>query len=84
MPELTWRSEVSHDPAAFRVSLIVRQTGALYRLPLEIGIETDQGLRLERVQLDEPLPEFRFFSTAEPRRVLVDPRRWLLAKITSE
>jgi hypothetical protein len=45
---------------------------------------TDQGLRLERVQLDEPLREFRFFSPSEPRRVLVDPRRWLLAKITPE
>jgi hypothetical protein len=84
VPELTWRSEISREPAGFRVSLIVRQTGALYHLPLEVGIETDQGMRLERVRLDEPFRQFQFFSAAEPRRVLVDPRRWLLAKITSE
>jgi hypothetical protein len=84
VPELTWRSEVSPERGGFRVSLTLRQTGALYHLPLEIGIETDQGLRLERVQLDEPLREFQFFSPSEPRRVLVDPRRWLLAKITPE
>ena len=84
VPELTWRSEVSPERGGFRVSLTLRQTGPLYHLPLEIGIETDQGLRLERVQLDEPLREFQFFSPSEPRRVLVDPRRWLLAKITPE
>ena len=84
VPELTWRSEVVREAGGFRVSLTVRQTGALYRLPLEVGIETDQGLRLERVQLDEPVREFGFFTSAEPRRVLVDPRRWLLAKMTPE
>ena len=84
VPELTWRSVVHPERDGFQVSLTVWQTGALYHLPLEIGIETDQGLRLERVRLDEPLVEFQFFSPAEPRRVLVDPRRWLLAKITSE
>ncbi len=84
VPELTWRSEVAREPGGFRVSLAVRQTGALYRLPLEIGIETDRGVRLERARLDERAGEFRFFSSEEPRRVLVDPRRWLLAKIVPE
>ncbi len=84
VPELTWRSEVSPERSGFLVTLTLRQTGALYHLPIEFGIETDQGTRLERVELDEPSREFRFFSPAEPRRVLVDPRRWLLAKITSE
>jgi aminopeptidase N len=84
VPELTWHSQISPESGGFRVSLTVRQTGPLYRLPLEIGIETDRGMRLELVRLDEPFREFQFFSAAEPRRVLVDPRRWLLAKITSE
>jgi hypothetical protein len=82
VPELTWHADIMPDSCGYRVAVSLRQTGALYNLPLEIGIEYAQGLRVERVQLDAPTREFRFWSASEPSRVLIDPRRWLLAKIT--
>jgi hypothetical protein len=83
VPELTWHADIAPDSGGYRVAVGLRQTGALYHLPLEIGIESAQGLRVERAQLDEPTQDFRFWSAAEPTRVFIDPRRWLLAKITA-
>jgi hypothetical protein len=37
-----------------------------------------------RVQLEEKAGSYQFRSTLRPTRVVIDPRRWLLAKITEE
>jgi hypothetical protein len=66
------------------VTVAIRQKGNLYRLPLEVGIDTERGLRLERVELTSATAEFRFSSPSPIQRIRIDPRRWLLAKITSE
>lgn len=84
VPELTWHAGIAPDSGGYRVTVSLRQTGAVYHLPLEIGIESAQGLRVDRVQLDEPTEDFRFWSASEPARVLIDPRGWLLAKITAQ
>jgi hypothetical protein len=83
VPELTWHADITPDSAGYRVAVSLRQAGSLYHLPLEIGIESAQGLRIERVQLDEVTRDFRFWSASEPTRVVIDPRRWLLARITA-
>jgi hypothetical protein len=82
VPELAWHSSVARDSSGWRVSVDVEQTGAPYHLPLEIGVETASGLQVERVALSEPRHAFSFRTASEPRRVLLDPRRWLLARIT--
>jgi hypothetical protein len=84
VPELSWRSTVTPDSGGYRITVSVRQTAMLYHLPLEIGVESPAGLRIERVQLNEPAREFRFWSAQAPSSVVMDPRRWLLAKITPE
>jgi hypothetical protein len=84
VPELTWHADITPDSGGYRVAVSLRQTGALYHLPLEIGLESAHGLNVERVQMDTPTQEFRFWSAREPTRVLVDPHRWLLAKITAQ
>jgi hypothetical protein len=84
VPEVVWHATITPDSGGYRVAVSLRQTGALYHLPLEIGIDSPQGSRIERVELDEPTRDFRFWSASEPTRVLIDPRRWLLAKITPE
>jgi hypothetical protein len=81
VPELSWRSEVRPDSGGYRVTVSLEQTGQLYHLPIEIGIETASGLRIERVQLNERTGEFQFRSVAEPSRITIDPHRWLLARI---
>jgi hypothetical protein len=84
VPDLTWHADITPDSGGYRVAVALRQVGILYQLPLEIGIESARGLRIERVQLDGPTRDFRFWSASEPTRVLIDPRRWLLAKITAQ
>ncbi len=81
VPELTWHADMAPDSGGYRVAVAVRQTGVPYHLPLEIGVESAAGLKVERVQLDMPTATFRLWSAAKPTRVLVDPHRWLLAKI---
>ena len=84
VPQLTWRAVTMPDSGGFRVTVSLEQTGALYHLPLEIGIESAQGTGRERVQLDQRAGDFRFWSASEPTRVVIDPRRWLLAKVTEQ
>jgi hypothetical protein len=84
VPELSWRADITPDSGGYRVAVSLRQSAALYHLPLEIGIESPGGLRVERVQLNEPAGEYRFWLAAVPTRVVIDPRRWLLAKITPQ
>jgi hypothetical protein len=83
VPELTWHADITPDSGGYRVAVSLHQTSALYHLPIEIGIESAQGLRIERVQLNEPTTDFRFWSASQPSRILIDPHRWLLAKITT-
>jgi hypothetical protein len=82
VPELSWRADIMPDSGGYRVAVSLRQSAALYHLPLEIGIESPGAMRVERVQLNEPAGEYRFWSAAVPTRVVIDPHRWLLAKIT--
>lgn len=85
VPEIAWHADITTDPAGgFRVEVAVGQTGALYRLPLEIGIDSEVGMIYQRVRLDEKSASFQFRSTLRPTRIVLDPRRWLLAKITEE
>jgi hypothetical protein len=84
VPELMWRAEITPDSGGHRVTVSIRQASAIYNLPLEIGFESAEGLRIERVQLDERAREFRFWFASEPTRVVIDPHRWLLAKITAQ
>jgi hypothetical protein len=94
VPQLAWHADVvpektvEPDGAAttvYRVVVHVRQTGDLYHLPLEIGMETPGGMKLERVRLERMAQTFELRATSRPRRVLLDPRHWLrLARITPE
>jgi aminopeptidase N len=83
VPELSWSAETHPDSGGYRVTVSVTQTATIYHLPLEIGIESQRELHLERVQMSEGANQYTFWSPTAPTRVLVDPRRWLLAKVTS-
>lgn len=84
VPHLTWHAAITPDSGGHRVIVSIRQTGDLFHLPLEIGIESARGMRVERVHLQEVAEEFAFWSASEPKRVLIDPHRWLLARLTEQ
>ena len=82
VPELTWHAAITPDSGGYRVAVSLRQAGALYHLPVELEIESAEGRRIERVQVDSATQQFQWWSASEPTRIVLDPRRWLLAKIT--
>ena len=75
----TWR----YDAGAKEVRLSLRQTqpGAVYRLPVEFGLD---GERVERVEMNSREAEFVFLAEKEPGSVRVDPNTWLLGTIFSK
>jgi hypothetical protein len=76
--EWAWRAEGT----GYRVTGRLRQTANLYRIPLEIGLVTATGTRVERVTMAGRETEFSFRSDAVPTDMVVDPRRWLLLRVT--
>lgn len=74
--EGTWR----YDAAAKRVHVSLRQTqpGAVFRLPLEFGLDSD---RLEKVEMNARGAEFTFAADQPPANVRLDPNTFLLATI---
>ncbi len=82
VPELAAEVAGSAPDDGSRVRVTVRQLGALYHLPLEIGLESAAGLRIERVELPAAAATtFTFDSAAPVTRVVLDPRRWLLMRL---
>ena len=82
VPELAWHADIRPDSGGYVVTVRLRQTGALYHLPLEIGMESARGMQVERVRLEAAAERFQFRCAQRPTRVRIDPHRWLLARIT--
>ncbi len=72
----TWR----YDAGAKQVRISLRQTqsGAVYRLLVEFGLDGD---RVERVEMNSREAEFVFLAEKESGAVRVDPNTWLLGTI---
>ena len=76
--EGTWR----YDPAAKRISVDLADAspGAVYRLPLDVGILADSAtpLRVEQIELTQRQQHFEFAAEKAPTSVRLDPNTWLL------
>ena len=75
----SWR----YDAAAREIEVDVSQTqsGAAYRIPLDIGITTEAGqspMRIERRELTDTRGRFLIPVDKEPAGVTLDPNTWLL------
>lgn len=68
------------EGGGFMVSGMIDQTGALYHLPVEIGIRTASGVRVEKVAVAEKVTSFSFRSKERPGDVVLDPNGWILMK----
>ncbi|MEO7456739.1 MAG: M1 family metallopeptidase [Gemmatimonadaceae bacterium] len=82
--EGTWR----YDAATKHVVVELAQTGdgALYRLPLEIGLAGDApaAMRIERIEMTQRQQHFEIAADKAPASVKLDPNTWTLmeAKLT--
>jgi hypothetical protein len=82
VPELSWHADIDPVAGGFKVTVAIKQTGEVYHVPLEIGIRSAHGLAIERVRLQQADGEFEFQSAEKPTGILIDPHRWLLARVS--
>lgn len=73
-PSLEWWWE--YEAGAVRVTVKQTQTGEVYRLPLEFGLD---AMRVERVEMTKRVETFVFRAEKAPGEVRFDPNTWALA-----
>jgi hypothetical protein len=83
VPTIACDAQVQKHGSRYAVTCTLEQRGSLYHLPLEIGIESSLGLRIEKVILNETRMMFTFESSEEPTRILLDPQGWVLMNVVS-
>jgi aminopeptidase N len=73
------------DERTKQLSLRLRQTqaGTIFRMPLDVEIQTSEtARRREVVEVDEREESFTFKLDAKPRGVRIDPDEWVLKMLT--
>lgn len=83
IPEIAMSSQVQSADSGYSITCTLEQHGSIYHLPLEIGIESREGIRVEKVKLSQRQDTFTFESREQPTRVLLDPNGWVLMKVRS-
>jgi Phospholipase B len=70
LPSPRIRAEVKRAGEGYELRLDLEQSGFVYPFVASVSLETDQGTRLERVEMKEARATFRFPCEARPRRVV--------------
>jgi aminopeptidase N len=75
--EGSWR----YDAVRKRVDITLKQThaGDPFRLNLDVGIDTSEGSRTERLQFDRAIQTLSVQADTAPASVTLDPDTWTLA-----
>ncbi len=81
VPDIAMGSEVLENGSGYSITCVIEQHGNVYHLPLEIGIESREGMRIERVDMSEQRMKFTFASREQPTRILLDPKGWVLMNV---
>lgn len=53
----------------------------VFRMPLDLNIETQKGSRMERILVDSADKTFAFQLDSEPKKLTLDPGEWVLKKV---
>lgn len=80
-PVITFKSEVQKRNNRYLIKCNITQVENIYNLPLEIGIESEKGIDIKRVNITEKQTIFTFDSDEKPIKITVVPYGWLLLKI---
>ena len=84
VPTISFRYEIERSNGGYHVTVFLKQQGDLYHLPVEIGIRTAKGLRIEKVNMSAKEMSFGFKSKEKPEGVLLDPNGWVLMRKIDE
>lgn len=77
------RQKVTNPPTRPGWSLrgTLTQHGPVYTIPLELGVRTDGGMEIIRVQASKQTTDFRWSGKSEPLEVVIDPNKRLLLRV---
>ncbi len=78
VPVLDLSHETRPRGGGYDILVRVTQQGPVYHIPVEIGIETGAGMKIETMDLGSAADTAIFRSPEEPRAVVLDPRGWIL------
>lgn len=80
VPNISLKSEIQETAEVYKITCVLEQSGNIYQLPVEIGIETAKGMHIEKIHLKERQMTFSFQSKEKPQRILLDPNDWIIMK----
>lgn len=81
IPAISLKWKASYDENSYQIRCILTQVENLYNIPIEIGIETEEGIEIKRVNIGSKQMIFTFESKEKPINILLDPNNWLLLKV---
>ncbi|MHB2148449.1 M1 family metallopeptidase [Calditrichota bacterium LG25] len=79
-PAVVMRYDVRKSGDRFITTVILEQSEPPRYLPLEVGLKTENDMRLEKILLTGKVVKRVFKTDKKPKRVILDPNRWLPAK----
>jgi len=79
-PTVMMRYNIQQQYGIYKTTVVLEQSDPPRYLPVEIGIETDENIRFERMVLTEKSKTAVFTTEEKPKRIVLDPNGWLLAK----
>jgi aminopeptidase N len=65
-----------------RLRITQKQSGTLFRMPLDVEMTTGSGVRREVVEVSEREQSFTFELDRKPQTVRIDPGEWVLKVLT--
>jgi hypothetical protein len=83
VPTLNLSASALQDGKGYRVECVIDQVGEARVVPLTIGIRTQDGLQLHRMDLKEARTAMSFVSAAKPIEVVLDPEQRIIFKTTA-
>jgi aminopeptidase N len=80
VPDIRLKSDVQENRTGFLITCTLEQQGNFYHLPVDIGIETEKGMRIEKAHLKGMQTTISFKSKDKPKRVLLDPYDYVIMR----
>ena len=78
VPEMKADTKTFRVKNGYRIEGEIRQDLDLFRMPVELEIETDNEPEYQRVEVARQLSEFNLISERKPKAINIDPRKQIL------
>ncbi|HTD22726.1 MAG TPA: M1 family aminopeptidase [Terriglobales bacterium] len=77
-PEFKLKHTISRTDKGFRIVGQISQDLDLFRMPLELKVDTDGQSEMKRIEVTGTQSSFSVETFGQPRRLTLDPNNWVL------